>query len=504
MRKYIFTILLSTFTGIVFGYSIPKPIKSTRLIVTVKDQDFKPKKEKEINVTVSEYPFENAELIYASLVSYQQPYVVGISDTINIISNAKRLYVQIIYVGGRKDNLCSGKVFIIETGSDIECSIGADDFKFSGKDAARLNIQSQIHKLSFRANNANSKLLNNRKYYDYLAKCRSGLDSVFRLQMEVIEKNNLELGNSFSDILRANCYGNKYSEQYDLYDIYALEIPEFKSEFKKFLAIYPLFEKPKIADDLLSESPLFSNYVIRTMDIVEKMKLTIYSGPLPYVALDNIVGSIETQFSGKMKDKLLTLFNIRYRSNSKSSTFLEKSLSKVNDKSYRSLLVELHNRSQGFPFKDFSLQDTTGRYYNLKDFKDKVILFDFWYTGCINCMYLHTAMAPVYEYYKGNDRVVFVSVSIDKDKRKWINSVRGGKYTHEGGLNLYTNGNGEDIELIKYYKILGYPTMLLVSNGRLFSNNVPIPTVGIQPGLQISKGATDLIDVLEKALGNPR
>lgn len=118
---------------------------------------------------------------------------------------------------------------------------------------------------------------------------------------------------------------------------------------------------------------------------------------------------------------------------------------------------------EGSPAFNFNLTDTKGKKIQLSDFKGKVIFMDFWYTGCINCInYYHDVLTKVEHKFKSDTNYVFISISIDKNDRFWKHSVDRGIYTSPSGINLYTNGEGLFNDVIKFYKVVGYPQPMII------------------------------------------
>jgi thiol-disulfide isomerase/thioredoxin len=140
---------------------------------------------------------------------------------------------------------------------------------------------------------------------------------------------------------------------------------------------------------------------------------------------------------------------------------------------------------------NFSLPDPNGKMIHLSDFKGKVVLVDFWFTGCGGCARIyHDVLSKVEEEFRNDQKVVFVSVSVDKSKENWISGIRQtgfydenaqyiasqqGKYTSDKAVNLYTNGLGIDHTIIKQYKVTTYPSLVLIdSHGYIISCNMKV------------------------------
>lgn len=145
-------------------------------------------------------------------------------------------------------------------------------------------------------------------------------------------------------------------------------------------------------------------------------------------------------------------------------------------------------RFNGQKAYNFSLSDTLGKKVNLADLSGKLIILDFWFTGCNNCIKLNPIIKRQEELFKGQP-VLFVSVSIDKSKATWIRSIKTGDYTTPNGLNLYTNGIGYADPVTKYYHIYGCPQIVLISkDGRVVNlRNDPRADDGVELSQAIKK-----------------
>jgi cytochrome oxidase Cu insertion factor (SCO1/SenC/PrrC family) len=127
-----------------------------------------------------------------------------------------------------------------------------------------------------------------------------------------------------------------------------------------------------------------------------------------------------------------------------------------------------------FPFE---LTGVDGKKVNIAAFKDKVVVLDFWFTGCRACILISKFLKNVKHQLNDRKDIVFISICVDKEKDRWLKSVEDEVYTHKDFINLYTNGEGQDHSLIKNYNIQAYPRLLIVGkNNTLFSSNPPWPT----------------------------
>lgn len=137
----------------------------------------------------------------------------------------------------------------------------------------------------------------------------------------------------------------------------------------------------------------------------------------------------------------------------------------------RAILIE-----EGAYAPDFNLTDTAGKKISLANLKGKVVYMDFWFTGCAGCAQMTPALKKVEQQFKDNPNVVFLSISIDKNRDQWINSIKRGKYTTGHSLNVYTGGLGEEHPILKSYNVSSYPrTFILDAEGRIAKYPAPNP-----------------------------
>lgn len=81
----------------------------------------------------------------------------------------------------------------------------------------------------------------------------------------------------------------------------------------------------------------------------------------------------------------------------------------------------------GMEAKDFSFEDAQGKQYRLSDLRGKVVYIDVWATWCGPCKREIPYLAKRVEEYKGNDKVVFISISVDQNRKAWLSMIENDK-----------------------------------------------------------------------------
>lgn len=166
----------------------------------------------------------------------------------------------------------------------------------------------------------------------------------------------------------------------------------------------------------------------------------------------------------------------------------------VTQKKFKTVLDLYCQSLPGTPAYNFTLLDSNKTAHHLADFKGKVLILDFWFTGCGNCRELTPKLRTVEEQFKNDPRVKFISISSDKNMELWKNSLRGGLYTTSSEeINLYTSGHGMADPLYKKTNTYSAPTLKLIDAKGNWCEN-PIDC-------RFDEGK-DLIARINKALGD--
>ncbi len=108
---------------------------------------------------------------------------------------------------------------------------------------------------------------------------------------------------------------------------------------------------------------------------------------------------------------------------------------------------------------DFTFSDRNGKGYRLSDMRGKVLYIDCWATWCGPCCREIPFLEKRVEEYKGNDKVRFVSISVDSNKEAWEKKLDKDKPEWEQFIV-----NGEENKIMsKAYGISGIPRFILIN-----------------------------------------
>lgn len=124
----------------------------------------------------------------------------------------------------------------------------------------------------------------------------------------------------------------------------------------------------------------------------------------------------------------------------------------------------------GKPSPALSAADIDGKVWTLDDFKGKYVYIDMWATWCGPCKREMPYLKALEEKF-ADAQIVFLGLSVDKDKDKWEEMVKTGNMT---GVQLYL---GSQSAFQKAYNVEGIPHFILLDkNGVIINNNMSRPS----------------------------
>jgi Peroxiredoxin len=436
-------------------------------------------------VIVKFYPYYFARRASLDATNYEQTIVDGEFDL--IISKFDRpAYVSIEIL--TDIDTTSFNLYLIEPGDSICIYKTSEQIVFSGNGSEKFNCQYEVNSIpSFKWNFQQTEMYARRNGlpwhgYKYLKRVNEIYDSIYLLKVKTIEKYKQKIKRDIIDRLLVDVRGEQLAKFYYQFSILInsadTALRNEQAKYYKTNFLNHQFEK-LYNQNFISESNYFADVLVDKIKIdLLVSKLHYSDGRLPKIKLQDIYNSIIKRYGGTLRERLLTTcFTKGYiEKEDKMIELLGDALRVVTNPYFKNILLHIQNaKLAGKPVYDFALPDTSNNIIYLHDLRGKVILVDFWFTGCRPCIKLARNIdEEVLPQFDGDSSVIFLSINMDKQRSVWINSIKEGKYTTKKSINLYTEGLGFNHPCVKHYDIVGAPALLLIDkNGKIVSSNPP-------------------------------
>ncbi|EHQ30946.1 TlpA family protein disulfide reductase [Mucilaginibacter paludis] len=261
-----------------------------------------------------------------------------------------------------------------------------------------------------------------------------------------------------------------------------------KSKRDNFISVFKSFQELGINPHSLPPSSISNEYTQYQVNEC-KLKEVLAKG---VINIDTLYFRIRSSYTGVLLDRAICLyFSLNSFRIKNYSNILRDALIRLKGSAYFNDLNGYSSRIIGASAYNFNLPDTSGNRISLKNFNGKVIVMDFWFTGCPGCRKFYgDNLSKVESEFKNNKDVVFISVCIDTRRENWLQSINSGHYTSKSVINLYTDGIGIKNPIIENYKILAYPQPIILDRQQRI----------VQFGNMEISTATNMIDQINRLL----
>ena len=117
------------------------------------------------------------------------------------------------------------------------------------------------------------------------------------------------------------------------------------------------------------------------------------------------------------------------------------------------------NTKAGMKCPDITFSDAEGNKHHLSEFKGKMVYIDLWATWCGPCAMEIPKLAKHIEEYQGNNKVEFISISLDENMKAWKNRIAKEKLQWPQFI-----ANAEENKMIsKTFGVMSIPRFLLIN-----------------------------------------
>ncbi|MEO3404965.1 TlpA disulfide reductase family protein [Mucilaginibacter sp. CAU 1740] len=375
-----------------------------------------------------------------------------------------RGYPQYIQVQFHRPSMRILEQLLLFPGDDMAMVIQDGQFRFTGPSAQRFLAQQRLQSIS------DSSLRRNRLRFtpSTLPRIFAHTDSAAIASLEYLDGMKTRIGPEAWALLSDNVKASAACIKLGYFNYAAAGKPEAGERYKTALQQYgkPLNSFPSFlaADSLgnarsgYSVDYIYQHYLADSCILMHR-KFQVH----------DFYQYASRNFKGEIRELLVTNLFIIKRTNPELRTAdINNALDYVKNSDLRTVLKKiLAANTVGAMAPAFTLPDGKNRLVSLKDFRGKLVILDFWFTGCGACRELAPRMHMLEKKYAGRP-VVFITVSVDKKRGQWLATLKTNAYTSALSVNLYTGGKGYAADVVREYDVRGCPTVVLIDkDGKL-------------------------------------
>jgi thiol-disulfide isomerase/thioredoxin len=356
------------------------------------------------------------------------------------------------------------ELYLAEAGDSVYINNENRSFIFSGKSGVKFACQYQINQIKQSGVISIAKV---NDLYEHSKQEEVMLDSLYKKKILILNSFQTAFSKKAYSLLQADFYFEKLLLYFTWAQSYFRNIRD-SAKITQVIQYYKNYHLKQKRDSINADKAFYSRYYIDYLLSKIRLECLLHikqsiAMPLTVPKLANsIYLEINTQYSGILKQRLLTTFFAnQFIIDDSLGVQINRTVNQISHPYLHDIIVQIQRKTKGVKAYDFSLPDTSGRMVRLSDFKGKVVVLDFWYTGCPACPVMAEAIKPLAN--RKDSGVVFITISLDKNKQQWIESIKGSKYTSEGEINLYTSGMGKDHPIIQYNQISSFPHVIVIN-----------------------------------------
>jgi thiol-disulfide isomerase/thioredoxin len=315
--------------------------------------------------------------------------------------------------------------------------------------------------------------------WDIFPKYKKRLDESMLAKLNILSSFRSTIDGPVYKMMYANLLGGLYAAlSLSIRDqaIYYQDSKKYLQKLKEYYTTFCYSKWLNLKDSGYTDTELtncteYINYLInRANALAEICKYTVPPVKDPVQSdSSNSYLALKTTYKGLLRDQILyTYFEERLTRVPDFGHKILDAIDIVKDDSIRASLTQLYNHNRlGQPGYNFKLTDKNGVMKSFQEFKGKVVLVDYWYTGCGHCIeYFKQCLAPLEKEFENNKGVLFVTINIDLDRSRWLHSLSAPenadqRYTSDLAVNLFAGNKNGWSDVVKYYDVTAFPHPML-------------------------------------------
>ncbi len=210
------------------------------------------------------------------------------------------------------------------------------------------------------------------------------------------------------------------------------------------------------------DSFVLENLRIYPEFVIQKFKYDSCTVPGRKYTLGSCYRYIDRFVASSLKERCLTYLLIGNLKSDSLTKYRNIALANFTNMEYKTLIERLtRSRIEGATAYNFTLTGKDGQRYSLSDFEGKVVVLDFWFTGCGPCKQMTPKLGKISDQFSKSP-VAFLSICTDKDEAVWKKSIQSGDYTFDNSIKLFTDGQQTQHPIIQNFNVEGYPTIIVI------------------------------------------
>jgi peroxiredoxin len=365
------------------------------------------------------------------------------------------------------------RAFLVLPGDSVWFTASNNNHVFAGTGSERYNARDSIEALSYPVTGG---MPPDRDSLAYLLRREKLIDSIFAVKKQRFDGSKDRFPPTVEEIYRIDMESEKLADMIGQLRNY-LGKKDTIDRAKVITIFNKRFQPPQL-DASTGAKIRSAKYGLY---LYEYAMMRLYCNNLRKPKFTEICRFIADQYKGIDREKaILYCFSeaIAFGAVDSLSYWLRAAQDWVSYPIWQDLLASYTSAAlKGSPAYKFRLENAKGGHTSLTDLKGKVVLVDYWYTGCPGCVWVGKQMPALIDSLKDRRDIVFVSISVDKDKSRWKKSVEDEVYSTKDEINLYTGGMGYKHPLIKFHGIGSYPTIHIIDRkGNILDTAPPKPT----------------------------